>query len=243
MGLTEGSLEFAIILHLGTIVAVTIAYHKSIFNMIKEFFLMLADLITFKGLRLNKSKYRRYIILIIIASVPAGIVGVLFDDFISDLFSSVIVVSITLIITGFLLLIGDSIGKGNQKKIEQMSPLQSFMTGIFQMFAIMPGISRSGSTIVGGLLSGLDREEAVEFSFLMSLPAVLGSSILKLGDISAMAAMNDLFAILAGFFTAVIIGYFSIKLLVAIVKKGDLIYFSTYCWTLSILLIINTFLF
>lgn len=238
MGITEGSLEFTIVLHLGTLVAVFVAYHKSIFMMIKEFFLMLFDIIRFKGAQLDKSKYRRYIWYIIIASVPAGIVGVLFDDIISAVFGSLTVVSITLLITGVLLILGDQLGRNNEKSIEDIGPLDAFLTGFFQMVAITPGISRSGSTIVGGLLFGLKREEAVEFSFLMSIPAVLGSLLLKVKDIIAIGMSDSLVPLIIGFFCAAVIGYFSIILLNKLVKKGKLYYFSIYCWVLGLSLIV-----
>ncbi|WP_302826560.1 undecaprenyl-diphosphate phosphatase, partial [Anaerofustis stercorihominis] len=161
MGISEGSLEFAIVLHLGTLLAVVIAYYESIWNMFKQFFLMLADLITLKGPCFEKSKYRKYIVYILMASIPAGIVGVLFEDFISEKFGSIIIVGFTLLITGVLLVLGDALGKNNRGHIENVGAGKAFLIGVFQMFAITPGISRSGSTIVGGLLSGLKKEEAV----------------------------------------------------------------------------------
>ncbi len=242
MGITEGSLEFTIVLHLGTLLAVVVAYYKSIWNMIKEFFLMIGDLVTLKGPNLDKSKYRRYIVYILVASVPAGIVGVLFEDFISEKFGSLIVVAIMLLITGVLLVLGDVLGKRNTKEIQQLGPKKSFIIGIFQMFAITPGISRSGSTIVGGLLSGLKKEEAVEFSFLMSIPAVLGSLLLKIKDIWAIGASTSFAPLIIGFLCAAIIGYFSIVLLNSIVKKGKLYYFSIYCWIVGLALIIYNIL-
>ncbi|WP_290776240.1 undecaprenyl-diphosphate phosphatase, partial [Anaerofustis sp.] len=231
-----------IVLHLGTLLAVVVAYYKSIWNMIKEFFLMIGDLVTLKGPNLDKSKYRRYIVYILVASVPAGIVGVLFEDFISEKFGSLIVVAIMLLITGVLLVLGDVLGKRNTKEIQQLGPKKSFIIGIFQMFAITPGISRSGSTIVGGLLSGLKKEEAVEFSFLMSIPAVLGSLLLKIKDIWAIGASTSFAPLIIGFLCAAIIGYFSIVLLNSIVKKGKLYYFSIYCWIVGLALIIYNIL-
>ncbi|MCR2032266.1 undecaprenyl-diphosphatase UppP [Anaerofustis stercorihominis] len=238
MGISEGSLEFAIVLHLGTLLAVVIAYYESIWNMFKQFFLMLADLITLKGPCFEKSKYRKYIVYILMASIPAGIVGVLFEDFISEKFGSIIIVGFTLLITGVLLVLGDALGKNNRGHIENVGAGKAFIIGIFQMFAITPGISRSGSTIVGGLLSGLKKEEAVEFSFLMSIPAVLGSLLLKIKDIISIGATTSFVPLIIGFFCSLVIGYFSIVLLNNIVKKGKLYYFSIYCWIVGLALII-----
>ena len=238
MGISEGSLEFAIVLHLGTLLAVVIAYYESIWNMFKQFFLMLADLITLKGPCFEKSKYRKYIVYILMASIPAGIVGVLFEDFISEKFGSIIIVGFTLLITGVLLVLGDALGKNNRGHKENVGAEKAFIIGIFQMFAITPGISRSGSTIVGGLLSGLKKEEAVEFSFLMSIPAVLGSLLLKIKDIISIGATTSFVPLIIGFFCSLVIGYFSIVLLNNIVKKGKLYYFSIYCWIVGLALII-----
>lgn len=238
LGVTEGNLEFTIVLHLGTLLAIFIAYWNSIKNMIVEFFKMIGDLFKERSLCLEKSKYRKYILYILVASIPAGIVGVLFEDVIESIFSSLFVVAITLAVTGVLLILGDRLGKRNKRKIEELGYRTSFFIGIFQMFAIMPGISRSGSTIVGGLFSGLKKDEAVEFSFLMSIPAVLGSLLLKIKDIVTLGATTSVFPLIIGFLCAAVVGYLSIKLLVELVQKGKLIYFSYYCFTVSICLLI-----
>ena len=238
LGITEGNLEFAIVLHLGTLLAIFIAYWNSVKNMIIEFFKMIGDLFSNKSLCIEKSKYRKYILYILVSSIPAGIVGVLFEDAIDSVFSSILVVSITLFITGLLLILGERIGKRNRRKIEDLGYRTSFFVGFFQMFAIMPGISRSGSTIVGGLLGGLKKEEAVEFSFLMSIPAVLGSVLLKIKDIVALGVSESALPLIVGFLCATIIGYLSIKLLENLVQKGKLVYFSYYCFIVSIGLII-----
>ncbi len=237
-GLTNDNLAFDILLHLGTFFAIIAAYHNSVFNLIKEFFLMLFDLIRLKGLQLDKSKYRYYIVYIIIATIPATIVGVLFDDYISAAFSSIYLVSFTLFITGIILFFGEKLGKNNQGTIEKLGPGRSFIIGLFQMVAITPGISRSGTTMTGGLFCGLKKEEALEFSFLMALPAILGSVILNISDIKGLMD-TALLPIIAGTVTAFIVGYLSIKLFNLIVKKGSLLYFSAYCWAVSFLLIVN----
>ncbi len=238
-GMSDNNLEFAIILHMGTFLAIVAAYHNSVFQLIKEFFLMLFDLIRFKGLNLKKSKYRYYIVYIIIATIPAAVVGFLFDDFISEAFSSIHMVSITLFITGFILLFGEKIGKNNKGVIEKLGAGKSVIVGLFQMCAILPGISRSGTTMTGGLFCGLKKEDALEFSFLLALPAILGSLILKLKDVIGTVIDTSLLPIAAGFLASLVVGYLSIKLFNLIVKKGSLLYFSVYCWIVSLLLIVN----
>lgn len=234
----EGNLAYSVFLHLGTLVAVVIAFWNSVLNMIIEFFKMLKDLFTTGSLKIYTSKYRKYIINIIIASIPVGIIGVLFSDVFDEIFSRIEVVAFTLILTGVLLFLGEKIGKKNKKNIENMTIGNIITVGLFQTIAIMPGISRSGSTIVGGLFAGLKREEATEFSFLVSLPAVLGAVILKGKDIMALDSIGmSPITLGAGFISAVVFGVLAIKLLVALVKKGKLHYFSYYCWVLSAVLI------
>ncbi|MFZ7132113.1 MAG: undecaprenyl-diphosphate phosphatase [Eubacteriales bacterium] len=239
----EGNLAYSILLHLGTLIAVFIAFWNSIKNMIIEFFHMLKDLFSTGSLKIYTNKYRQYIMHIIIASIPVGIIGVLFDDVFETIFSKIEVVAFTLILTGILLIVGERIGKKNRKNIENMSLANVLTVGLFQTMAIMPGISRSGSTIVGGLFSGLKKEEATEFSFLVSLPAVLGAVILKSKDIMELESLGmSPITLISGFLASVIFGVFAIKLLVTLVKKGKLHYFSYYCWTVAVLLLIYIFI-
>ncbi len=200
---------------------------------------MLFDLIRFKGLNLKKSKYRYYLIYIIIGTIPAGIVGYLFDDIIEGLFSEIYVVAITLFITGFILLYGEKIGSKNTQPLEELGPGKAFVVGLFQMVAIVPGISRSGTTMVGGLTCGLKKEDALEFSFLLALPAILGSVVLNLSDLTGTIQSISITPILVGFLTALVVGYLSILLFKLVVKKGSLLVFSVYCWIVSLLLIVN----
>lgn len=238
----QGNLAYSILLHLGTLIAVMIAFWHSISNMIIEFFSMIKDLFKEKSFCIYKSKYRRYIVNIIIASIPVAIVGILLDDVFETIFSKIEVVSFTLIFTGIILILGERVGKRNKKNIENMSLSNIITVGLFQTVAIMPGISRSGSTIVGGLFAGLKKEEATEFSFLVSLPAVLGAVILKSKDIMELENLGmSPIALVSGFIASIIFGIFAIKLLVALVKKGKLYYFSYYCWAVSALLIIYNF--
>ena len=145
----------------------------------------------------------------------------------------------TLFLTGFILLLGERISANNQKEIQQLGLGKSFLVGLFQMVAILPGISRSGTTMVGGLVCGLKKEEALEFSFLLALPAILGSMLLEMKSIVTMLADISVIPVVCGFLTALIVGYFSIKLFNLIVKKGHLVYFSIYCWTVGLILAVN----
>ena len=144
-----------------------------------------------------------------------------------------------LVITGLLLLISSRIAKRTKGHIENLGPVRSFIVGLFQTCAIFPGLSRSGTTMTGGLVMGLKKEEALEFSFLLAIPAILGSVVLKLKDIAQAIAQTDPVAMLTGFATSLIVGYLSIKLFNATVKKGNIVWFAAYCWIVALILILK----
>jgi len=243
MGINEGNLALNVLLHLGTLIAIFIVYRSSIIHMFFEFFKMFGDLFREKSLCVYKSKYRKYILLIIAASIPTAIIGLSLEDVFEELFSSIEVVSVTLIFTGIMLVLGEKIGKKNQMHIEKLTLGKGVVVGLFQTLAITPGISRSGSTIVGGLANGLKKDEATEFSFLISIPAVLGAVLLKSKDILELNNVGmSTPALLASFTASIIFGIFAIRLLVRLVKNGKLHYFSYYCWGMAGLLLINNFM-
>lgn len=193
---------------------------------------------------IRKDKYRMYVVLLFIASIPAGIAGILFGDAIEKIFSSVIVIACMLLATGVLLIIGEKIGKNNIKPIDRLGFKNALIVGVFQALALIPGLSRSGTTMVGGLFRGMKKEDAVEFSFLLSLPAVLGATLLKLKDIVGLSGgAVSAGAMAIGFFTAVIVGYLAIRLLVLVVKKDRLKYFSYYCWAVGIAVLVKEIFF
>lgn len=238
-GIEENNLAFAILLHLGTLFAIIAAYWETVSKLITEFFKMLGDVLKGRGLGLNEHKYRRYIIYIIVGCIPAGVIGVLFNDLFEELFSSVLVVCIMLIVTGFILMLSEKLSNKNSLELAQLGYKKSFVVGLFQMCAIMPGLSRSGTTMTGGLVMGLKKDDALEFSFLLALPTILGSVILDLGDIATAIAEISIIPVLVGFFTAMIVGYLSIVLFKTIVKKGSLISFSVYCWIVAVAILLN----
>jgi len=244
MNLEEGALEFTVLLHLGSLIAVFLAYRNTVISVIKAFFGMIEDLFKEKSLKIGKDKYRFYVILLLIGSLPAGIIGVMFEEKLGELFASIIIIAFMLYVTGGLLILGEKLGKENKLQIVRMKGKNAFFIGLFQVVALIPGISRSGSTIVGGLISGLKKEDAVEFSFLLSMPAVLGASILEAKDIISLGSVNTPFAaMLIGFITAVVVGYLSIKLLILVINKERLKYFAYYCWIVASLVLVKELFF
>lgn len=225
---------FAVLLHIGTLVSIFIVYHEDIYALIKELFLLFKDIFTGKGLRIEERPIRKLGIMIIVSSIPTAIMGLLFSDYIDRIFGSLTVISICWIITGFILLFSEKLNI-NKKEIEGMKYRNAIFVGICQGLAIMPGISRSGSTIVGSLVTGLKREFAVEFAFLISIPAILGSAILEFPKaIKAGIEPSTIGPMIVGFLVAAISGYFAITTMIRIVSKHRMRYFSYYVWILGL---------
>ena len=209
----QEGISFDIFIHFGTLFSVLIYFRKEIIDILKL-------------------KQKKWIFLIILATIPAGIVGIFFKDLVENLFNNVILVAIALFITGFFLFISDKIGK-EVKKENDITIKDAIIIGIAQAFAIIPGISRSGSTVATGIFCGLKRDVAVKFSFIMSIPAILGAVILSVKDFSNIAP-NFYGIYLTGFFSSLIIGLFSLKLLTILTKLKSLKIFSFYCWFLGL---------
>ena len=225
---------FAVLLHIGTLVSIFIVYREDIYALIKELFLLFKDIFTGKGLRIEERPIRKLGIMIIVSSIPTAIMGLLFSDYIDRIFGSLTVISICWIITGFILLFSEKLNN-NKKEIEGMKYRNAIFVGICQGLAIMPGISRSGSTIVGSLVTGLKREFAVEFAFLISIPAILGSAILEFPKaIKAGIEPSTIGPMIVGFLVAAISGYFAITTMIRIVSKHRMRYFSYYVWILGV---------
>ena len=235
----DNLLSFNILLHVATLVAVFIVYHKDIWEMIKAFFGMVKDLFTGKGLRLKEFLYRRLIIMLIVATIPATAAAFVLGDIIEN--PQLWQIGIFLIITAVLLFLSEKLS-GGQVDIEKMSNKRAFSVGCFQALGTLPGISRSGSTIVGGLFSGLNKATAVRFSFLMSIPAILGALILDIKDMLEMESQTlSPLPVAVGMITAAVSGYFAIKFLLKLVEKSKLSYFSIYCVAAGIFAIVLNF--
>lgn len=235
----DNLLSFNILLHVATLAAVFIVYRKDIWEMVKAFFGMVKDLFTGKGLRLKEFMYRRLIVMLIVATIPATIAAFFLGDIIEN--PALWQIGIFLIITAILLFLSEKLSGGNTD-IEKMSNKRALGVGCFQALGTLPGISRSGSTIVGGLFCGLNKATAVRFSFLMSIPAILGALVLDIKDMITMQSQSLPFLpVVIGMITAAVSGYFAIKFLLKLVEKSKLSYFSIYCVAAGIFAIILNF--
>lgn len=198
---------FDVTLHLGTVIAVVIYFRKRLLEI-------------FKNLRLLG--------LVLTATAVTGVIGYTFKDTFEAMFSNVRLVGAGLIITAIVLLFAERVKPGNKTE-KEINWLQALFIGLIQGVAIIPGISRSGSTISAGLFAKLDRKFAAEFSFLLSVPAVLGAAVLEARHLTKSDVANiDLSVYLIGLIVAAITGFFCTKLLVNIIQKQKLYYFSIY---------------
>ncbi len=232
----DNLLAFNILLHVATLAAVFIVYREDIWNMIKAFFAMIGDIFAGKGPGLARDMYRRLVVMLIVGTLPAVAAALIFGDLIEN--PPLFAIGIFLIITALLLFVSEKLGGGN-RTMENMTVKDSVIVGCFQALGTLPGISRSGSTIVGGLFARLDKNVAVRFSFLLSIPAILGALVLDVKDmLSGAVVMADPVCIAVGMIVAGVSGYFAIRFLLNIVRKNKLSIFSLYCVAAGIAAII-----
>ena len=233
----DNVLLFAVLLHVGTLISVFIIYWKDIWELIVELFLTIKDIFTGKGLRLDERPVRKLGVMIIVATIPTGLIGILFNDFFDGLYNSIVPIGAGLLVTGCLLVIAERMGTSN-RGIKEMNFRNAIFVGVVQGIAICPGISRSGSTLFGSLLCNLDRTFAVKFVFLISIPSILGSAVMEAPDaIAAGMNMSDLGPIIVGMIVAAVSGLIAIKTMIKVVSNKKLNYFSYYVWLLGIFVI------
>ena len=235
-------LLFAVLLHVGTLISVFIVYWRDIWELIVELCLTIKDIFIGKGLRLEERPVRKLGVMIIVATIPTGLIGILFNDFFDSLYTSVLPIGIGLIITGFLLTLAERMGT-SRRGIKQMNYRNAVFIGLVQGIAICPGISRSGSTLFGSLVCNLNREFAVKYVFLISIPSILGSAVLE-APAALEAGLDPAFLgpIIVGMVVAAISGLIAIKTMIKVVSNKKLNYFSYYVWLLGAAVIIYSFI-
>lgn len=239
----ELDMLFTILLHFGTLVSVFVYYWQDIIDMIREFFLGLADLFARKGSHQGRPpEARRLVLMIIVGTLPLFAV-LLVKDTVDAAFSNVTFVSAALIATGFLLFFSDRMAKG-RKTARTATIRDALLVGCAQAVGTLPGISRAGSTISAGMLCGFDRTFAVRFSFLLSLPAVLGANILEIADAVKTGGVDisKLPMYLVGMVVAGVVGYFAIRLVNLLANKGKFGAFAYYCWAVGVISLVASFL-
>lgn len=231
---------YDVLLHLGTLVAVFVAYWGDIRDMVVEFFTGIGDL-AHHSTPNPVPPARRLILLIIVGTLPLFVM-VPFRRFFEALGDNMYFIGGALIVTGILLLASDRVHHG-RKTEKTATMLDALLVGISQAIALCPGISRSGMTITSGCFAGFERKFAVRFAFLLSIPAVLGANILSLKDaIDAGIDYASIPAYLAGVAVAAVSGYACIRLLRYVADKGRFGAFAYYCWAAGALTLLLTVL-
>jgi len=237
IGLKEPEVLLDVALHIGTLLAILYFFLDDIKGMTIDGLGFIKDLVVRKKtlVEIRQMPNVALILWIIIGTVPTGIIGVAFKPLFTYMFGSAFVVGLMLIVTGLILWSSLFIPEG-MKANREPGLISALLVGIMQGAAIIPGISRSGSTIVCGLFCGLNREAAGKFSFLLSVPAIIGASLLEF-DIDRITKIGAVPFIL-GIAVSFIVGVLSLKATMALVRKGDLYYFTPYCILVGIITII-----
>lgn len=252
---TDGGMLFDIMLHIGTLVAVFIVYRKDIWKMIVEALMMIADICknfvtwiqnkrgTQKKRYINviHNSYRKFVALILVSTVPTGVIGVIGKDLVAACGETLIIPGICLLITAVLLIIADTIKEGHILP-KNMLYRSAIIIGIAQGVATLPGLSRSGTTIAICLLLGLDRKFAVKYSFILSIPAVLGAAVLEVKDVLAEPISAGQIGVYSlGMIVAAFVGYICIKTMLILVRNKKFKYFAYYCVAMGLFSIAGHF--
>lgn len=236
----EPSIVFEVLVHVGTLIAVVVVFWKEIAILITSFFKLLSK--PSEAPRLCRTDPGcRLLSAVICATLPVVVFALLFKDKIEALYMSPLFVGFMLIITGTILFVTDRL-RVKRKDLEYITMLDALIIGVGQAVAVLPGISRSGTTIGVGLARGLTRESAARFSFLLTIPAILGALVFAIGDLVNGAVTISIGAIIAGLLASAITGYLAIHLLLELVKRGKLIWFSYYTWAVGILVVLLSIL-
>ena len=252
---TDSLFTFNIFLHLGTLLAVFVVYRKDIFPLVPAFFTMCGKL--FKGqllvreqtegateggaskgkLTLNATLTERLVILVIIATMPL-LLTFFYKDYVEMLNAYPKVIGGILIFNGVVLFISDRLAKAG-KGLDAASPKDALTAGLLQAVAVVPGLSRSGTTITAGLLRGFDRAFAVRFSFILSIPTILGASVFEIPEVIHNPIPSaDVFPYILGMVTAAAVGFAAMHLLMYISKKSNFTVFAFYCWIVGAIAVI-----
>jgi len=229
-----GLLAFDVCLHFGTLLAVLVFFRNEIVQIVSSYFKSASDERPSRGFSVREA--RRLGLYIIIGTIPAAIAGPLLNDFFEGLVSNAISAAFMLLITGAILWGTRWVGY-NVRGVMQIGWVRTLIIGCAQALAIIPGISRSGSTIAGGLYLGVNRDLAARFAFLLAIPAIAGATVFKLGDL---ANFSDeiIIATIAGTIVAFAVGLACIKWLLHVVRRGHISWFAPYCWAVGLATII-----
>ncbi|HFE53457.1 MAG TPA: undecaprenyl-diphosphate phosphatase [Bacteroidetes bacterium] len=233
LGVHTQGVAFEVFVHFGTFLAVVTVFWSDVYQMLLAAGRALVRPLPGHWSKLYKQdRFFRLLVLILVGSIPAGVVGILFEDSIENAFSSPLFVSFMLIVTGVILL-GTRWVHGQDR---EFGAVRGFLIGVAQSLAILPGISRSGSTIATGMYLNVERSEAARFSFLLALPAIFGAAVLKSVELARTGISHHEELVLAvGAVTAYVAGVVALKWLLGVIRRGRLDRFAYYCFAVGVL--------
>lgn len=229
LGLSIRDLNFEIIVNAGSLIAIIILYFKDLKRLITNFI---------KYLIKREEEFKNdfiYCLLIVLAVIPAGLVGFLLKDVIDQYIKNIYVVGASLIVTAIALHLVNKEASNNQET--EIKPLDAIVIGLFQVIALVPGISRSGSTMIGGLTRKIKFEEVMRFSFLLYIPISVAALGLGVFDL-AQTENPFIIGYISAFLVAIVTTYIAVKWLFKVVREGNLKYFSIYCMVVGVLVIV-----
>ena len=224
---------FDVLVQMGTLVAVIIYFWQDVWQITRAIFTGLVQRQPFAD------PYARLGWQLFVATIPTGLGGLFLKDTVEKVFGSVGATAVFLFVTAVLLLLAERVGK-RERTIEQITWKDAVIAGCFQLLAVFPGVSRSGSTIVGGMTRNLDRPSAARFSFLMSVPIMIAAGLLSTVDLFKMPGTGSILPqILVGFVTAIVVGYLSIRWLLGYLAKRPLYIFAGYVVVVGFVILIS----
>lgn len=254
--LESGGMFYDIMLHFGTLMAIFVAFWNDIKRLVQEGVHIVGDVLSnfilfFQNLagkkrqyrRIVRSSYRKFVVLILISTVPTGIIGILLSDLIEQCNDFVLVPACCLLVTSLFLVIADLTEPG-EKRPKDVSYRSAGLIGMAQGISTLPGVSRSGTTITACLLCGFEKRFAIKYSFIMSIPAVLGAVVLELGDLPELAlSRSEIGFCIFSTLIAAVSGYLAIRFMVYLIRGQRFKYFAMYCAVIGVASIVYYFVF
>ena len=241
---TTDDLLFTTMVHAATVLSTIVVFRKEIWNLLKGFFCGIKGIKVENGVLVCNDQ-TDYLLKIVVSMIPVFVVGIFFKDAVESLFGSITVVGFALVATAMLLFFSDYASRPGRTSIfpantyrNGISYWQAFAVGLGQAFAVIPGLSRSGTTISTGLICGVKREVMAQFSFLMVLVPILGETFLELVGGEFGASSVGALPLVLGFASAFLSGLFACKVMIALVKKAKLSWFALYCLIAAVLIFI-----
>ncbi len=241
IGIESSELTFEVFLHFASLIAIVFFFRKRLFELIRDFFVYIFKRPEDEEKCLVVKKNFWLCILIVVATIPAGIAGILLEDIIAEHCSVLWFIGLMLLITSLGLFLSTKISRIRQ--VSDLKWYQALVIGLFQVCGIFPGISRSGSCIVGASTQKVEQSDAAEFAFILAIPVMLGSAVFKVGDVAQAFKQTDLIIpYLIAFIITLVTTYVALRFFLKIVRKQKLTYFSIYCALMGITTIVLYFI-